>query len=134
MFALDEFKKDTRSFPLITPDGTTHKDVIITVRGEDHEVVKKVNREISLEVSQYIATKRKRGIKDTDPDTEDDYEFYEAVGLKRAISYVESIKGMTWHGAEVGSDTKLIAEVLSKNAFLVKLVKEAVEDTVGFCS
>lgn len=134
MFALDEFKKDTRSFPLVTPDGTVHKEVTITVRGVDHDAVKQINRDLSLEVGQYVATKKKRGWKEGDPMDDDDFDFYQNIGLKRATAYVEEIKGMSWGGKEIGSDTKLIAEALSKNSFLVDLVTEEAVDTAGFCS
>lgn len=134
MLELDKFQTDTRTFSLVLPDGTIREDVKITVRGDNHPKVKDTARKLLLEAEQRRAVAKRRGKKDTDALTEEDLEQLEGAGLKRAVSRVEAMKGLSEQGKEVGSDEQLIAVVLQKYDWLLNQMMEEATDTVGFCS
>jgi hypothetical protein len=133
MIKLDEVFKFTHTFNPVLADGEICKEIEITVRSKDHPVVKQVSRELSLEVQQREATKKKRGGDSAGQLTEEDLDYYEQMGLRRAVSRVESIKGASEGGKEVGGDKELIALVLNKYSdFLDQVMKEA-DLAANFC-
>ena len=133
MFELDKYQTDTHTFSLVLPTGEIREDVKITVRGDNHPIVKEVSRNLFLESQQRAAMNKKRGRKDSDPATEDDLDYLEEAGLKRVVSRVESMKGVTEGGKEVGGDKELIGEVLKKYDWILSQVMEESADAVNFC-
>jgi hypothetical protein len=133
MFDLDKYQTDTHTFSLVLPTGEIRDDVKITVRGDNHPIVKEVSRNLFLESQQRAAMNKKRGRKDADPATEDDLDYLEEAGLKRAVSRVESMKGVSEGGKEVGNDKELIGAVLKKYDWILTQVMEESADAVNFC-
>lgn len=135
MLDLSKIQTDTYTFSLVLPDGTVRDDVKITVRGDNHPKVKEVARKLLLEGEHRRAVAKRRGKKDNDPLTEDELEYLEETGLKRAVSRVESIKGLALEDAkEIGSDEALIGAALKRYNWLLNLVMEEAGDAVNFCS
>lgn len=134
MLDLNKIQTDTYTFSLVLPDGTVHDDVKITVRGDNHPKVKEVARKLLLEGEHRRSVAKRRGKKDNDPLTEDELEYLEEAGLKRAVSRVESMKGLMEDGKEIGSDGELIGAALKKYGWLLTLVMEEAGDAVNFCS
>ena len=132
MLELDKFQIDTHTFKLVLPNGEI-TDAEITVRSDNHPKVKEVARKLFLESEQRRAQQKRRGKKPDDAMTEEDLEYLEEVGLKRAVSRVESVKGLTEAGKEVGKDEQLIAVVLKKYDFVAEQVGEQAQDAANFC-
>lgn len=135
MLDLSKIQTDTYTFSLVLPDGTVRDDVKITVRSDNHPKVKEVARKLLLESEHRRAVAIRRGKKDKDPLTEEELEYLEETGLKRAVSRVESMKGLANEdGKEIGSDEALIGATLKKYNWLLSLVMEEAGDAVNFCS
>lgn len=133
MLDLSKIQTDTYTFSLVLPDGTVRDDVKITVRGDNHPKVKEVARKLLLESEHRRAVAKRRGKKDNDPLTEEELEYLEETGLKRAVSRVESMKGLANEdGKEIGSDEALIGSTLKKYNWLLSLVMEEAGDAVNF--
>lgn len=132
MIELDKFQTDTYTFKLVLPNGEI-TDADITVRSDSHPKVKDTARKLFLEGEQRRAVQKRRGKKSDDAITEEDLEYIEEVGLKRAVSRVESVKGLTELGKEVGSDEQLIAAVLKKYDWIADQVGAAAQDAANFC-
>lgn len=134
MLDLTKIQSDTYTFSLVLPTGEIRDDVKITVRGDNHPKVKEVSRKLLLEGEQRRAVSKRRGKKDGDAITEEDLEYLEAAGLARAVSRVESMKGLAEDGKEVGSDEQAVATVLKKYDWLLEQVVQEAADAVNFCS
>lgn len=134
MLDLNKSYTDTYTFNLVLPTGEIREDVQITVRGDNHPKVKAVSRSLLLEGEQRRAVAKRRGKKDGDALTEEDLEYLEEAGLKRAVSKVESMKGLAEDGKEIGNDEQAIAAVLKKYDWLLEQVMENAADAVNFCS
>lgn len=132
MIELDKYHTHTFTFDLVLPTGEI-TDAKITVRSDDHPEVKEVARKLLLEGEQRRAVQARRGKKNTDPLTEEDLEYIEEAGLKRAVSRVESMSGMSEGGKEVGSDKQLIAAVLKKYNWITEQIGEQAADAANFC-
>ena len=83
---------------------------------------------------QRRAVAKRRGKKDGDALTEEDLEYLEAAGLARAVSKVESMKGLAEDGKEIGNDEQAIAAVLKKYDWLLEQVLQESASAVNFCS
>lgn len=132
MLALDKFQIDTHAFSLVLPNGEIDDTAKITVRGDNHPKVKEVARKLLLESESRRAQQKRRGKKTDDAITEEDLEYMEAAGLKRTVSRVESMKGISEGGKEVGSDEALIAAVLLKYDWIVDQVGKESADAGNF--
>ena len=133
MLELDKISTDTYKFNPILPTGEIVTTAEITVRADNHPKVKEVARRLLLEGEQRRAAAKRRGKKQDDSLTEDDLEYLENAGLLRATSRVESMKGISEGGKEVGSDEQLIGTALKKYDWLLTQVMEESADSVNFC-
>ncbi|MGL5077743.1 MAG: hypothetical protein ACRDBG_18220 [Waterburya sp.] len=132
MLELDKFQTDTFTFNLVLPTGEISK-AEITVRADSHPKVKEVSRNLILESEQRRATQKRRGKKPEDALTEEDLDYLEEAGLKRAVSRVASMKGVSEGGKEVGEDEQLIAKVLKTYPWIVEQIGEQSNDAGNFC-
>lgn len=132
MLELDKFQTDTFSFKLVLPNGET-SDAEITVRADNHPKVKEVGRKLFLEGEQRRQVQKRRGRKPDDAMTEEDLEYLEEVGLKRAVSLVESVKGIAVAGKEIGSDSQLIAKMLQDQEWIADQIGVQSKDASNFC-
>lgn len=135
MLDLSKIQTDTYTFNLVLPDGSVRDDVKITVRSDNHPKVKDIGRKLLLESEHRRAVAKRRGKKENDPLTEEELEYLEETGLKRAVSRVESIKGLALEdGKEIGADEALIGSALKRYNWLLNLVMEEAGDAANFCS
>ncbi len=133
MLELDKISTDTYKFNPVLPTGEIVTNAEITVRADSHPKVKEVSRRLLLEGEQRRAAAKRRGKKQDDFLTEDDLEYLEQAGAIRAVSRVESMKGISEGGKEIGSDEQLIAVALKKYDWLTEQVMEESADTANFC-
>ena len=133
MFDPSKIQSDSHPFNPVTPLGDTLKDVTLTIRSSSHPKVKEVSRQLQLEEDNREKMLAKRGRKPTDPITEEDLQWQEDLLHRRIALRVENIAGMELDGKPVGSDEKLIAEVVSKYEWIaVQVLKESTEPTNFF--
>lgn len=132
MLDLDKFQTDTHTFNLVLPTGEI-SDIKVTVRSDSHPKVKEIQRKLFLESEQRRAIQKKRGKKDGDALTDDDFDYMEEAGLKRAMSRVEKIGGAKEDGKEIGDNQELIATVLKKYDWIVDQIGVAASDGSNFC-
>lgn len=133
MLELDKISTDTYKFNPVLPNGEVVTTAEITVRADNHPKVKEVSRRLLLEGEQRRAAAKRRGKKQDDFLTEEDLEYLEQAGAVRAVSRVESMKGISEGGKEIGSDEQLIAIALKKYDWLAEQVMEESADTANFC-
>lgn len=133
MLDLDKFQTDTHTFKLVLPNGEL-SDVEITVRADSHPKVKDVDRKLLLEGEQRRMVRKRRGRQVDDAMTEEDLEYLEEAMLKREVSRVESVKGMSIGGKEIGTDVQLIGEMLDKHEWIKQQIGEQSKDASNFCS
>lgn len=132
MLNLSKSKLNTYTFSVVLPNGTIDADAKITVRGNDHPVMKAAVRKAFLEQEQQRAQKARKGKTDTDAMTEVELDALMERILAQAANRVEKIVGIEIDGKEIGTDVSLIAQALDENSWLKVQVEENAQDAVNF--